>query len=319
MAVPEQVRRQSELIASLYEEMQGKEDTTPVGVADTTPEPVEPPAPPPPPPAQNSELERRYNALQAAYTADTGSLQSQLVEMTKRVGQLELLIGTQNDTTPRPPAQPASSLTDQEREEYGESIEIMRKVSQEAAQPYLDKIARLEATIAAIQPAQAQLKQTVDDVASSVTQTRADKFWTDLTAKAPNWRTVNDDPRFHEWLLQVDPLTGISRQTYLDEAQNRLDADRVSNFFTQWSGNTTNVQTSQNKDRRTKELEDQVAPGPGKTKIAGQVEGKKVYTTQDVRDFYADVRNGKYRGKESEKASKEADIFLAQSEGRLTN
>src|SRR4051794_8833899 len=34
----------------------------------------------------------------------------------------------------------------------------------------------------------------------------------------PNYREVDSDPRWHNWLLQTDPLTGVPRQQILNDA-----------------------------------------------------------------------------------------------------
>ena len=34
----------------------------------------------------------------------------------------------------------------------------------------------------------------------------------------PNYREIDQDPRWHNWLRSVDPLSGRVRQTLLDEA-----------------------------------------------------------------------------------------------------
>ena len=46
---------------------------------------------------------------------------------------------------------PQSTLTDEEREEYGESIDVMRKVTQEVVTPYQQEIERLNQMLAQMQ------------------------------------------------------------------------------------------------------------------------------------------------------------------------
>jgi len=57
------------------------------------------------------------------------------------------------------------------------------------------------------------------------------RFWAELEREIPNWSEVNNDPKFHAWLLSVDELTGITRQIFLEQAQKSLDAKRVIAFF----------------------------------------------------------------------------------------
>jgi len=73
------------------------------------------------------------------------------------------------------------------------------------------------------------------------------RFWAEIERELPNWRQINNDPNFHAWLLSVDELTGITRQTFLEQAQKSLDAKRVIAFFkTYLALNTPAVFTEQN-------------------------------------------------------------------------
>src|SRR5262249_26758124 len=52
-----------------------------------------------------------------------------------------------------------------------------------------------------------------------------------LDTMVPNWREIDRDPRWLEWLRGRDVLSGEIRQRLLDEAIARGDARRVINFF----------------------------------------------------------------------------------------
>lgn len=47
-----------------------------------------------------------------------------------------------------------------------------------------------------------------------------------LAEAVPNYREVDQDPAWHAWLRQVDPLNGVSRQVLLDRAVAAADANR---------------------------------------------------------------------------------------------
>lgn len=59
-------------------------------------------------------------------------------------------------------------------------------------------------------------------------------FWHDLERQVPNFRQINDDPRFHKWLAVTDSTTGLERQQLLEQAQKRHDADTVAAMFRQF-------------------------------------------------------------------------------------
>jgi len=62
---------------------------------------------------------------------------------------------------------------------------------------------------------------------------RADKRSIDqaLDQAIPNWRVINNDPRFHQWLREGDTYSRVPRQRLLNEAAERGDANRVVAFF----------------------------------------------------------------------------------------
>jgi len=118
--------------------------------------------------------------------------------------------------------------------------------------------------------------------------------------------------------LETDPLTGISRQTYLEDAQRMMDAGRVSNFFRAWLEDTGQANVAQTKGRAaSSELEKQVTPGRTKSSGSPQSNKAKMYTPQDIQKFFSDVRQGKYKGREQERDRMERDIFAAQRENRI--
>ena len=145
------------------------------------------------------------------------------------------------------------------------------------------------------------------------------QFWDDLNREVPNWSDINKSPDFQSWLLEVDPLTGINRQTYLEDAQRKLDSGRVINFFTAFAQVNGIDNSARDKSAtQSAELQKQVAPKRGR---AGQPVSNeaRTYTPKDIEKFFSDVRKGKYKGREDERARMERDIFAAQQENRIVN
>ena len=119
-------------------------------------------------------------------------------------------------------------------------------------------------------------------------------------------------------MLEVDPLTGISRQTYLDDAQKNLDARRVTQFFSTWKAQTgPSVAQSTPVVQSKSQLEKQVAPGRGRSGGTTSSNEPATYSSVDIKNFFTDVQKGKYKGKEKERDRIERDIFAAQREGRI--
>ncbi len=204
----------------------------------------------------------------------------------------------------------------QDVEEYGESIDIMRKVSREELVPVAQRLGRIEQML---QQMQTNVVPQVQAVVKQQAVSAEQQFWSELTGLVPNWRDVNDNQEFQSWLLDIDPLTGIARQTYLEDAQRSLDASRVANFFRAWLENTGQAAVAQSVGRvsASAELEKQVTPGRSRAAATPQSTKAKTYTPEDIKKFFNDVRTGKYKGREPERDRIERDIFAAQRENRI--
>ena len=181
-------------------------------------------------------------------------------------------------------------ITDRDQEEYGESLDVMRRVTREELIPVAQKIVALERMI---QQMHANVVPQVQNLAQRQAQSTEQNFWAQLTEFVPDWRSINDNSDFQSWLLQVDPLTGVTRQTILEDAQKSLDVFRVGNFFKSWLELTGQANVAQNTRRQAtaSELEKQVAPGRSRNTGTPTGTSTKNYAPEDIKTFFNDVRS----------------------------
>jgi hypothetical protein len=206
-------------------------------------------------------------------------------------------------------------ITDKDVEEYGDSIEVMRRVSREEAAAQQRKIAELESLVRQMQT---NVLPRVEQVAQKQAYSAEQLFWTELSTLVPDWRDVNGNTEFHNWLLEVDPLSGTTRQSHLEAAQQAMDARRVANFFSTWKGFNGQAIAQSTRNASASQLEKQVAPGRSRAGSAPTDQSNaKTYSPADITKFFDDVRKGVYRGKEAERDRIERDIFAAQRDGRI--
>jgi hypothetical protein len=336
MALPAQVQKQSEAVNKLYDELNKATEGAGADVAEAaedaveatptahTTDSAEEQAPAPRQEEQKAEggkdeeetYEQRWRSLQGMYNAEVPRLHAERRELTNRVQQLEQLLASMTSKPAEQAKESAEKLiTEQDIEDYGDSIDVMRRVFREEAGALKQENAQLRNMI---QQMQANVVPKVQQLSQRQAVSSEQQFWSELQTAVPDWQDINTSQEFQSWLLEVDPLTGVPRQTYLEDAQRNLDARRVVNFFTAWKGqagvpNARSTRTAQS----TSELEKQVAPGKGRSggnKTAGE---PKTYTQADIRNFFTDVQRGKYKGKEAERDRIERDIFAAQREGRI--
>jgi hypothetical protein len=326
VAIPEQVRRQSEVIAKMYEQ-QGAAGDPPEG--SDNPEVVQSEqadseavvASESSPNEQRRQdtngeaAEQRYRTLQGMYNADTARLRAENKQLNDRLGQLEQLLSSMSAAPPQEHNTSVERLiTEKDVEEYGDSIEVMRRVSREEAAAANRRIAELEHMLRQVQT---NVLPRVEQVAHRQAVTTEQTFWSDLSAMVPGWRDTNADQNFHSWLLEVDPMTGMTRQSHLEDAQRNFDARRVAAFFSTWQGMNGQNVAQPNRDAAASQLGKQVAPGRSRGGSAPTTPTSKTYSTKDISKFFDDVRRGMYRGKEAERDRIERDIFAAQRENRI--
>ena len=355
MAIPEQIRKQSEAVQELYKQL--NQETEETGEVQETPPADEPSvdeqevaedqqqeevveaqaadendapedAAPPSESEQKPDGEKvseeailqKYKTLQGMYNAEVPRLHAQNKEMHQKLQQMEQLLASlssQKEAASQQPVEAEKLVTEKDVEEYGESIDVMRKVTREELGSVAQRIAQLEGYL---QQLQSSVVPQVQAVAQKQAASSEQAFWSELTNVVPNWREVNDDQDFQSWLLQTDPLTGITRQTYLEDAQRSLDARRVATFFQTWlenNGQASVARPEKSVKKPAPELEKQVAPGRSKNSGTPEPSKGRVYTPQDIEKFFTDVRQGKYKGRESERDKIERDIFAAQRENRI--
>jgi len=325
MALPKQVQKQSEAVQELYKELNEPEENT---VGETVVEEELPTADSVEETAAESSVEQsgdrqsgenwqqKYKTLQGMYNAEVPQLRQTIQELEGKVYQFENLLANINQQNQNQQAQQAQQLkliSDEEAEEYGETLDVMRKVSKEEFGNIGSEVNALKAQIAQLSQHTASQTQ---QLSSAVGQTQEELFWNRLNALVPNWQEINATDGFKAWLVEVDPLSGVSRQAYLDEAQSRLDVDKVAQFFTTWS--SLNGEVSARPTTKSSELEMQVSPKKGRSSTSTPSGGsKQTWSQADIAKFYDDIRKGRFKGRDDERSQIERDIFAAQQEGRI--
>jgi hypothetical protein len=108
-----------------------------------------------------------------------------------------------------------SYLTSEDEQNFGrEIIDLIQRGSRQAMAPILDRL----------QQEDAELREGLQ----RATKTAIDRA---LDTAVPNWREVNQDPRWFQWLNSPEPYSGYRRQDLLNDATAKGDAGRVIVIF----------------------------------------------------------------------------------------
>ena len=346
-AVREAARRAGELQSQIG--ATGAEPAQPEGEPPNPPaQPETPPGPPSPhapgvAPAQSPEQPQRQPEPAEQRKPDAGDdatwehryksergrrerLENQVRDLGSAVERLNAALAARDaqQTAEAPAAGPvldeADLITEQERADYGDDLlgvaqKVARRVAREVSQPLQAEIARL--------------KRQAEGAGQFVAQTARQRFFTEMDTAQPEWRRLNQDDGFLDWLEETDPFAGVPRKNLLDNAVQRFDATRAGAFFKGFlsqqeataprgTGPGSSTSPAMAGDGRPT-LADLAAPGRAKGSGAEAPGEKPIWSQADIKRFYEDVRRGVFSGREAEKARYDADIALATVEGRIRN
>ncbi len=271
--------------------------------------------------APTENWEERFKGMKLKYDTTVPELRTQVSELSGKLeianNQVETLRGQiadlQEKITAEPPAaeQAKIEITEEEREEYGEGlINLIQKVSGQQNTPLevdlakqvLDLSSRLDA-----------LTQKTEQVTEDRVVDKRGDFFKELTGKCKNWRSINKDPKFLSWLAEEMPGTGQERQYYLDKHFKAFDALRTADLFNDFLAANGTSRSSET------DLEEQVqvnTAGGGSVDSGHQPQGK-IYTRAEIKQFYKDKREGKYRYNKDDAVRIERDILAATADGRI--
>ena len=279
---------------------------------------------PPPQPGDQNGWERRFKGLQQAYDRDVRQTREHLNQMSEQLNRLQQENATLRQPTPSAAAPPQSLLSEQEVADYGpEFVDVVRRVAREVSTPLESEIVSLRNQLGYVQ------QETGNSFLNRMDET--------IGAQIKNWREINQHPQFIEWVKLPDVFSGAIRQSLMQEAWNAGDARRVAAFFQAFLAEVAAVdpQRANGQSRPAPRMSitptpspvtsPQAAPSlaledlaaPGRAHSAATPAEKPVYSSADITRFYTDVKLGRWRGREQQQAAIDADIMLAQREGRI--
>jgi hypothetical protein len=156
------------------------------------------------------------------------------------------------------------------------------------------------------------LQGKVEAVETTAKQTAQERFESKMDQSTPQWRTIDQDPEFVDWLRASE-----TRWNQWAQAVHRLDHVAAGDLIDMYASIKSATQRKQAgpAEARKAQLEKQLAPGKSKSvdTSAKQAEEKKTWTRSEIARLYAESRNMP----PAEFAKYEREIADAQREGRV--
>lgn len=323
MALPKQVQAQLKEIEALEKQLAQGQDPQPAPAdpvdpeppqptepvdpkpADPEPKPVEPKPAPAEPDVPEETWQQKYKTLKGMYDAEVPRLHAELRDLKANVESLRKASETK-PAEPTKPAAPEKLVTDEDVAAFGQDlIEVQRKVAREVAAEFRKDIDDLRAENATLRE---QLTKTGTQVSEATFEQRLHRL-------VPDFDAVNTDPKWIEWLNEVDPLLRGPRKMVAQEAFNRGDAEAVADYVKLFRTATAPVEPT---PKVTEELERQIQPSRSASSTQAPSPKGKVYTSGDIDRMFQKVAQLGNQGKVDEARKLEAEIDAAYMEGRVT-
>lgn len=251
--------------------------------------------------------QQKYRTLKGMYDADVPRLHAQVKELNNRLVELQRAAAD----TPKPTAQQATTtklVTDEDVQAFGaDLIEVQRKVAREVAQDVRAEIDALKADNAKLRE---QLQATGTQVVEATFEQR-------LHRMVPDFDAVNADPKWIEWLNEVDPILRAPRKAVAQEAFNRGDADGVAYYVDLFKKSSAPVEQPR-ATSKADEVARQIQPNRVASTGTPVSQTGKTYTNADIQKMFQKAADLGGRGQLEAARKLEAEIDAAFMEGRVT-
>lgn len=320
--IPKQVQDAADEAERLEKTLQPAAAETPEPPSgDAAPSVAQPPAQPAPvveAARPEEDWRQKYLSLQGMFNAEVPRLNAQLREQGAQLAQLQAAAQAPPQAPPVAPAPKPKLVTDKDVEVFGgDLIDLIKRQSGDVVSAERE---RLTGDIKTLQAENAELKKQLGGVVESQGVTRRQAYLNDLAREVPDWETLNVDPGLLKWMAEVDPLSGLQRQAYLNNAWEQYDVRRTVNLFKTFKELGQPAPAAQAPAQSAQaELARQVAPGTqrGSAPPVGEGGSDRIWTQAQIERFYTDVTKGVYATKQKELQRIETEIDQAVASGRV--
>lgn len=335
MALPQAVQNQVEQAEALQQHLYAVEEqataqadqTAPIENAEEIPsnvvelpkqaEPVQEVTPTQPVPDQKDDVaywKQKFDSLRGKFDAEVPTLYQQLKEQNAQLQKLAQQL-QERESAPTAKEQDEQALvTSKDVDDYGaDLVDMVRRAAQEVSQKAVTHaISELRKEFGAV-------KEQMGTVTERVYQSESDKFWAGVMNLVPDWKQIDADPR---WIEFLDTTPEFAEDTYRElagKAIQRGDATKIAKLVETWRVTQGIVpaqqqQQAQRNQQQQAELARQVAPTTSKAGTNVPT-GEKIWSREEY-EVAMDVRNVRRLG-QAEADRLEAEANRAVAEGRV--
>ena len=264
------------------------------------------------PRGEDPELwKQRYLSYKGHFDAELGRKNEEVKHLQAKVEEIQARLEKQNEPAP----EPVPGISDEDIETFGaDQVRFVERASRKAVADAMGAVdAKMNAFVNQFKALEGRVGQVDNRSNYSATQ----MFVRDLEKSVPNFREINTNPAWLEWLRGIEPYTKRSWQSLLEDAESALDADRVAAVFHAFEGQSGKAKSA-SKQQANAKLQSQVSPSRSRaqTPVSSDVPAnQRTYTFAEIEKFYDDVWRGRIPSPQREET--EMDINRAVAEGRV--
>lgn len=314
MSVPPQVQHQMDQAQALHSDLYGAKETP--APAENTPDPVaeapidaapEPTVTPEAPVTQVSDdFKHKYDVLRGKFDAEVPRLHAQLKERDALMQQMsERLAALEKSPEPE---KKESLVTEKDVEDFGtDLVDMARRAAREEFRQ------ESKTLIAAIDQRFNVFQQHLGTMQAKVVESEADTFWNRVMSVVPDWKAVDENPQWIEFLDSRIPGTKKTRRQEAADAIADGDHALIKELVDIWRGDSAvTKRTEQNKQNQA-DLQRQVAPSTAKA--SAPPNQLKVWTAAEYEYIFS--QKASQDMPEAKLSAMQADAQQAVTDGRI--
>src|SRR5262252_8093242 len=261
----------------------------------------------------DASWQKRFLDMQGRYSASQKTIGEMQEQMTQLGDELLQLRRPSPQQRPQAPAQSQQYLTDRDVQNYGTDL--------------IDFTQR--AAIQAVQPRLQYLQGENEDLRQQLAREARMRLDMLVEAAIPNYREIDSNPRWHQWLRLPDPYSGRIRQELMNDAIAAASATRVLSFFKGFLAEDQALGHSQPEPASQPAapprepavpLASLAAPGRARPAGGGDTSlpsDKPFYTRAQIKQNYREHQQGRWVGREAEWKRLERELVAAPLGGRV--
>lgn len=244
----------------------------------------------------------RFEVMQGKYNKEVPLLNDRVNYLAEQVENLKNKPTTPDFSDGASVGEILDDLEDQYGSEFTTAID--KRISRIVKEQVRDIVSNFENDLTSVKKTQAVSEQAMFEEV-------VDKL-------SPNWKSLNVNPEFVSWVQNsVESFSGVTFQEILIDAYQRRDATKIAKIFNTYEQLKTKTPTRQ---QGTKQEASSLITPPKRGSTANTVidnNSGKVFTQAQVSEFYNNLAQGVYKGKDVWVRSMKEEILKANAEGRI--